>query len=129
MDNPCLVKQFYGGGDRVIKTKLILETLEEKYAHKEQVPFDNLSVEHVMPQTLSVWWQNELGNDWEETHDLFLHTIGNLSLTAYNTELSNDDFPIKKQRLNESHLEINKYFNALNTWTRADIEQRAEVLV
>lgn len=120
--------KFYGGGDRVIKTKLILETLEEKYAHKEQVPFDNLSVEHVMPQTLSVWWQNELGNDWEETHDLFLHTIGNLSLTAYNTELSNDDFPIKKQRLNESHLEINKYFNALTTWTRADIEQRAEVL-
>lgn len=120
--------KFYGGGDRVVKTKLILETLEDSYAHKEAVPFDNLTVEHLMPQTLSEWWQKELGDEWEETHDLFLHTIGNLSLTAYNTELSNDDFPTKKKTLNESHLELNKYFSALPNWTRKEIEQRAEVL-
>lgn len=120
--------KFYGGGDRVVKTKLILETIEEKYAHKEQVPFDNLTVEHIMPQTLSEWWQHELGIDWEETHDLYLHTIGNLTLTAYNTELSNDDFPTKKEKLNESHLEINKYFAPLQKWLRTDIEQRAELL-
>jgi uncharacterized protein with ParB-like and HNH nuclease domain len=120
--------KFYGGGDRVVKTKLILETLEDSYAHKEAVPFDNLTVEHIMPQTLSEWWQRELGDEWEETHDLFLHTIGNLSLTAYNTELSNDDFPTKKKTLNESHLELNKYFSALSNWTRKEIELRAEVL-
>lgn len=120
--------KFYGGGDRVVKTKLILETLEDSYAHKEAVPFDNLTVEHVMPQTLSEWWQKELGEDWEETHDLFLHTIGNLSLTAYNTELSNDDFPTKKKTLNESHLELNKHFSSLPNWTRKEIEQRAELL-
>lgn len=120
--------KFYGGGDRVVKTKLILETLEENFAHKEAVPFDNLSVEHVMPQTLSEWWQNHLGNEWEETHDLFLHTIGNLTLTAYNTELSNDDFPTKKKTLNESHLELNKYFSTLPNWTRNEIEDRSEKL-
>jgi len=120
--------KFYGGGDRVVKTKLILETLEDSYAHKEAVPFDNLTVEHVMPQTLSEWWQKELGEDWEETHDLFLHTIGNLTLTAYNTELSNDDFPTKKKTLNESHLELNKHFSSLPNWTRKEIEQRAEQL-
>lgn len=120
--------KFYGGGDRVVKTKLILETLEESYAHKEAVPFDNLTVEHIMPQTLSEWWQKELGEEWEETHDFFLHTIGNLSLTAYNTELSNDDFPTKKKTLNESHLELNKYFSSLPSWTRKEIEQRAEDL-
>ncbi|MEP7232151.1 MAG: DUF262 domain-containing protein [Ginsengibacter sp.] len=120
--------KFYGGGDRVVKTKLILETLEERYAHKEQVPFENLTVEHIMPQTLSEWWQKELGENWEETHDLYLHTIGNLTLTAYNTELSNDHFPKKRHRLIESHLELNKYFIDLNKWTRTDIEQRAEVL-
>ncbi len=81
-----------------------------------------------MPQTLSEWWQKELGEDWEETHDLFLHTIGNLSLTAYNTELSNDDFPTKKKTLNESHLELNKHFSSLPNWTRKEIEQRAELL-
>jgi len=120
--------KFYGGGDRVVKTKLILETLDEKYGHKEQVPFDNLTVEHIMPQTLSEWWQHELGSDWEETHELYLHTIGNLTLTAYNTELSNDGFPTKKEKLKESHLEINKYFISVNVWQRTDIEQRAEIL-
>lgn len=120
--------KFYGGGDRVVKTKLILETLEEQFAHKEEVSFDNLSVEHIMPQTLTDWWQTELGNTWEETHDLFLHTIGNLTLTAYNTELSNDDFPNKKKRLNESHLELNKRFASLPSWTRNEIEARSEKL-
>lgn len=120
--------KFYGGGDRQIKTKLILETIEEDYAHKERVPFDNLTIEHIMPQTLSVWWQTELGIDWEETHDLFLHTIGNLTLTAYNTELSNDSFPTKKVTFHESHLELNKYFTTVENWTRKDIEERAENL-
>ncbi len=120
--------KFYGGGDRQIKTKLILETLEESFAHKETVPFDNLTIEHIMPQTLSEWWQNHLGDDWEETHELFLHTIGNLTLSAYNTELSNDDFTTKKQTYNESHLDLNKYFSPISSWTRSEIEKRAEVL-
>jgi uncharacterized protein with ParB-like and HNH nuclease domain len=120
--------KFYGGGDRQIKTKLILETLEENYNHKEAVPFDNLTIEHVMPQTLSEWWQTHLGPNWEETHDLFLHTIGNLTLTAYNTELSNDDFPTKKSTLNESHLDLNSYFSSKTTWKRNEIEERAEKL-
>ncbi len=120
--------KFYGGGDRIVKTKLILETLEDSYAHKEAVPFDNLTVEHIMPQTLSEWWQKEIGEEWEETHELLLHTIGNLSLTAYNTELSNDDFPTKRKTLNESHLELNKYFSDIPSWTRKEIEQRAEEL-
>lgn len=120
--------KFYGAGDRQIKTKLLLETLEESFAHKEAVPFDNLTIEHVMPQTLSEWWQNHLGNDWEETHELFLHTIGNLTLSAYNTKLSNDDFTTKKQTYNESHLELNKYFSSTSSWTKSEIEKRAEVL-
>jgi hypothetical protein len=120
--------KFYGAGDRQIKTKLILETLEENFAHKEAVPFDNLTIEHVMPQTLSEWWQKHLGEDWEETHELFLHTIGNLTLTAYNTEMSNDDFTTKKRLYNESHLELNKYFFSLSSWKRTEIEGRTEAL-
>ncbi|MBK9290982.1 MAG: DUF262 domain-containing protein [Bacteroidetes bacterium] len=120
--------KFYGGGDRVVKTKLILETIESSFNHKEAVPFENLTVEHVMPQTLSEWWQEHLGKDWDETHELYLHTIGNLTLTAYNTELSNDDFHTKKRTLNESHLDLNKYFADIPQWTRAEIEARAETL-
>jgi uncharacterized protein with ParB-like and HNH nuclease domain len=120
--------KFYGGGDRQIKTKLILESLEENYAHKEIVPFNNLTIEHIMPQTLSERWQNHLGIDWEETHDLFLHTIGNLTLTAYNSELYNDDFIIKKSIYNEGHLELNKYFASKPAWNKKEIEERADTL-
>jgi uncharacterized protein with ParB-like and HNH nuclease domain len=120
--------KFYGAGDRQIKTRLILETLEEDFAHREAVPFDNLTIEHVMPQTLSEWWQNHIGQSWEETHELFLHTIGNLTLTAYNTEMSNDDFTTKKKTYNDSHLELNKYFSSISSWTRTEIEKRAETL-
>ena len=131
-DNEFLLRfketKFYGSGDRQIKTKLILETLEENFNHKEKIPFENLTIEHIMPQTLSEWWQKQLGEDWEEAHELFLHTIGNLTLTAYNTELSNDNFPSKKRTFNESHLELNKYFSNLTFWTRIEIEQRSESL-
>jgi uncharacterized protein with ParB-like and HNH nuclease domain len=120
--------KFYGAGDRQIKTKLILETIEENFAHKEAVSFDNLTIEHVMPQTLSEWWQNHLGDEWEETHELFLHTIGNLTLTAYNTKMSNDDFITKKKTYDDSHLDLNKYFSSLSSWKRAEIETRADAL-
>lgn len=120
--------KFYGAGDRQLKTKLILETIEESFAHKEPVPFDNLTIEHIMPQTLSEWWQNHLGDSWDEIHELFLHTIGNLTLTAYNTEMSNDGFMAKKKTYEDSHLELNKYFLPISNWTRTEIEERAESL-
>lgn len=120
--------KLYGVGDRLTRAKLILETIEETFGHKEQVAFSDLTVEHVMPQTLTEWWQNHLGEDWGITHDLWLHTIGNLTLTAYNSELSNDTFLEKHNRLSKSHLEINKYFTEKHTWNKDDIEQRASYL-
>jgi uncharacterized protein with ParB-like and HNH nuclease domain len=120
--------RFYGGGDRVVKTKLILETIESSFNHKEAVPVENLTIEHIMPQTLSEWWQEHLGEDWDETHELYLHTIGNLTLTAYNTELSNDDFQTKKKTLIESHIDLNRYFTDIQQWTRSEIETRSEIL-
>ncbi len=116
------------GGNRSEKGKLILESLEECHRHKEVVDFENLTIEHVMPQTLSAAWQQELGDDGAETHELWLHTLGNLTLTAYNSELTNSSFAQKKERLSQSHLELNRYFQSQATWTRTDIEQRAEKL-
>jgi uncharacterized protein with ParB-like and HNH nuclease domain len=120
--------KLYGAGERLIKTRLILETLESAHGHKEQPGFDNLTVEHMMPQTLTDWWQNHLGEDWQADHELFLHTLGNLTLTAYNSELSNDSFLKKRQHLNNSHLELNTYFQSVTEWNRAAIEARSKVL-
>jgi len=123
-----LESKLYGGGDRSIKTKLILETIEESFAHREVVPFTNLTIKHIMPQTLSEWWQNYLGNEWEIVYELQLHNIGNLTLTGYNSELSNDDFYSKKKFYTDSHLEINKYFANVNEWKKTDIERRARTI-
>ena len=119
---------FYGSKDRTAKCKLILETIEEAYQHKELVDFDGLTVEHIMPQTLTKDWETLLGEDWEETHELYLHVIGNLTLTGYNPELSNLPFDQKKDILAESHLEINKYFSNKQKWNKDEIDWRSYVL-
>lgn len=116
------------GGNRSEKTKLILESIEESFKHKEKVFFGELSIEHIMPQTLSEWWREHLGEDWAITYELYLHSLGNLTLTAYNPELSNNDFIQKKNHYNNSHLELNKYFHKKEFWRREDIEERAEYL-
>jgi len=120
--------RLYGGGDRRTKTKLILETFESSFQHREQVPFDNLSIEHVMPQTLTEWWQNHLGEEWQEDYELSLHTLGNLTLTGYNGELSNMDFSSKRKILLQSHLNLNNYFGNIGVWNREEIERRSNTL-
>lgn len=120
--------KMYGSGDRAIKAKFILDTIEESYNHKEKITLVDLQIEHIMPQTLSESWQAHLGEGWETAHELLLHTIGNLTLTGYNSKLSNDDFESKKDIYADSHLEMNKYFDNVCSWKREDIEQRSNEL-
>ncbi len=120
--------KLYGSGHRANKTKFILETLEAKHHHKEQVPFHELTIEHIMPQTVSNWWKQHLGESWQTDYELYLHTMGNLTLTAYNAEMSNDPFDEKRQRLTQSHLELNKYFYKTEKWNKVEIEKRATLL-
>ena len=115
--------KLYGTG-RTCKGKLILESIEESFHHKEQVSFTNLTIEHIMPQTITKWWQEHLGEEGDITHDLLLHSLGNITITAYNGELYNAEFIQKKEILINSHLEINKYFENQETWKREDIEKR-----
>lgn len=122
------LSKLYGGGDKIKKTKYLLSRIETSYGHKELIDFEPLTIEHILPQTISEHWKKDLGGKWEETHDLYLHTLGNLTLTAYNPELSNDNFTEKKKILHESHLELNKYFQSKNCWTGEEIKQRAEYL-
>ena len=121
--------RLYATGERASKTRLILESLELAHQHKERVPFGNqITIEHIMPQTLTGWWEDHMGDEWQDTHELYLHTLGNLTLTGYNSELSNDTFPQKQQRLMQSHFEMNRYFQATLQWKRQDIEDRSKVL-
>ncbi|MCE9575495.1 MAG: HNH endonuclease family protein [Deltaproteobacteria bacterium] len=120
--------QLYGPGDRGKKTLLILSRLEAGLGHKEQVAASALSIEHVMPQTPTDWWKAHLGDDWEETHDQLLHTLGNLTLTKYNSELSNRPYPEKRAMLASSHFELNRYFAEVEHWNEGEIQRRADAL-
>ena len=121
--------KLYGSGERNDRTKLILESIEESFNHKEHIDFSNITIEHVMPQTLTNWWQEHLGEDWETTYDLYLDTLGNLTLTGYNPELSNSDFQSKCDYYKNSNIQLNKYFNDLERWDRDAIELRTMALI
>lgn len=120
--------RLYGAGDRIRKTKLLLERIEESCCHKERGSFEELTIEHIMPQTLTSDWEIHLGEGYSQTHELLLNTLGNLTLTGYNGEMSNSSFTIKKEILNSSHLELNKYFRIIERWDENAITERSQKL-
>jgi len=120
--------KLYGGGDRVSKTRLILDSLEESYAHKE-VSLEKCTIEHILPQHMTDWWRAHLGEQCEDTHEIWLHTIGNLTLTASNSEAADKSFSEKCQIYRNSSLQMNRhYFHNLTAWRQEDIELRAQIL-
>lgn len=121
-------RKLYGVGEARERAKLILERLEASWQSKEPVAMEGLTIEHIMPQTLSDWWREHLGAGSEETYELYLHTLGNLTLTGYNTELSNAPFDRKRNLLAQSKLSLNSDVSAKDSWTRDDIEERARAL-
>lgn len=116
------------------KCKLVLESLEEFYKHKEKVDFSNLTIEHIMPraggyaENLPDEWKKMLGENYEDIYLDYVDTLGNLTLTGYNPELSDSPFPKKKKLLSKSHVELNKYFTDSNKWTKDEIVKRSEYL-
>ncbi len=118
----------YAVGERLQKARLLLERIEDSFGHHETVEQRALTIEHVMPQTLTPWWREHLGENCDETHAVLLHTLGNLTLTGYNGELTNDTFPAKRKILLASHLELNREFAGLQQWTESEIKARAAIL-
>jgi Protein of unknown function (DUF1524) len=89
----------------------------------------HLTIEHVMPQTLNKSWIESLGENYDSIHQLYLHTLPNLTLTAYNSKYSNFDFLKKKtveNGFNESPLLINKFVKEKNNWNLSALEEREE---
>jgi uncharacterized protein with ParB-like and HNH nuclease domain/alkylated DNA nucleotide flippase Atl1 len=119
---------FQGRGQQKM---VVFRRLEESYGHGEPVDWDtaDLTIEHVMPQSLSDEWREAIeteGEDAEVVHDELLHTLGNLTVTAYNGELSNHPFERKKQILKDSNLELNKRISPEASWSRKEILARAD---
>ena len=113
-------------GDRL---NLVLWTLERAFGHKETPePSNNITIEHIMPQTLTEEWKAELGADASEVHRKWLHTIGNLTLSGYNPSMSNKPFSEKKLAFAEANFALSKSINSFGTWNETSIQRRGEML-
>lgn len=111
--------------------KFLLAAIENS-GSKEKIVIDSaITIEHIMPQQLSTKWEKMLGRDWQETHINLLHTLGNLTLTGYNSELSNKPFKEKKKLLEEYGAKF-KVLNVdvlnKNKWDAKTINARAKRL-
>jgi hypothetical protein len=105
----------------------------ENHSRKERVPVDEYTIEHILPQNenLSTQWQAELGSEWERIHKTYLHTLGNLTLSGYNSEYSDRPFTEKRDMsggFKESPLRLNQGLGSLVYWNEETIHQRAEKL-
>jgi len=115
----------YATAKRGTRLRIMLERLEESFNHKEPADLSSAQIEHVMPQTLTSEWVQELGDDAPQHHARLLHTLGNLTLTGYNPDLSNRPYLVKRELLKKSHFELNRHFEQVEHWTPAAIEARA----
>lgn len=105
----------------------------ENYGNKAPIIIENYTIEHIMPQNnnLSPEWQQMLGANWREVQKSYLHTIGNLTLTAYNSEMSDHPFMVKMDMgggFKESALRLNAYIVKLTEWNEQRIKERASLL-
>jgi predicted transport protein len=106
----------------------------ENFNRKELPVLEEYSIEHILPQNqdLNSWWKEALGENWSEIQSKYLHTIGNLTLTRYNSEFSDRSF-IEKRDLPDggfktSPLALNQGLGALATWNLETIQARANQL-
>ena len=105
-------------------------TAEDKdvYRHCDDGTY---SIEHIMPQHLTPTWQRELGENYQEIHETWLHRVANLTLTAYNSKYSNSSFMDKRTMENgfdDSGIRMNTWISRKDKWTLEEIAERSDYL-
>ncbi|UIJ71916.1 DUF262 and DUF1524 domain-containing protein [Aurantimonas sp. HBX-1] len=112
----------------------------ENHGRKERVLVDDYTIEHIMPQNekLSPEWRSELGPDWQRVQQAWLHTLGNLTLSGYNSEYKDRPWLFKRDQvtnssgepigLSHSPLRLNQGLETVGTWNEHAIKERADRL-
>ncbi len=126
-----ITKELYGRNKtKKKKTKYFLERLEN-FDTKEPVNTQECTTEHIMPQTLNLEWERDLGENFQAIHEKYLNTIGNLTLTGYNEKYSNNSFQEKRDMekgFKQSPLRLNQSLRDLEVFGEKEIEKRANDL-
>jgi hypothetical protein len=118
----------YSTAEKNARLRLILERLEVSFEHKEPADPSTATIEHILRQTLTDEWRLELGDAPDTQWTELVHTLGNLTLTGYNPELSNLPFRDKKPVLVASHYELNRQLSEVERWTPDAIRARGRAL-
>ncbi|PWC18963.1 DUF262 and DUF1524 domain-containing protein [Brenneria corticis] len=107
----------------------------ENHKHKEPIPVDEYTIEHIMPQCdnqaekVPTAWKAALGEEWQRVWETWRHTLGNLTLTGYNSEYSNRSFAEKRDMdggFKYSHLRVNDGLASLDVWNEETLLARAK---
>ena len=114
----------------------ILERMEnqdnnERHDVVKELTDKNITIEHIMPQTLSDKWKTALGDDWERIHEQYLHTMANLTLTGYNSQYSNLTFIEKRDMekgFKDSAFRLNNSVKSCEQWTETELKARQKEL-
>ncbi|GAA8806269.1 DUF262 and DUF1524 domain-containing protein [Helicobacter pylori] len=112
------------------KNRYFFERLEN-FDRKERVYTHEYTTEHIMPQKLTEEWKKDLGENFQEIHDKYLHTIGNLTLTGYNSDYSDKSFQEKRgmeKGFKDSPLRLNQGLRDLESFGEEEIKKRANDL-
>lgn len=114
--------------------RAILGWIDALHPSKEHAKLDGMSIEHILPQTLTPQWTDEFGKsltdeeDFDTEYEALLHTLGNLTFTNYNPELSNRPFAEKRALLAKSSVPANRDIAAHETWGAPEIRNRGSQL-
>ena len=105
----------------------------ENHHRKEHVTIEDYTIEHILPQNenLSQAWRDALGENWADIQAQYLQTLGNLTLTGYDSEYSDHPFPVKRDMeggFKDSPLRLNQGLGQLDTWNAGTIRSRADRL-
>lgn len=109
--------------------KFVLSAIEN--STKEHIEVSNLTIEHILPQKENAAvWKKEVGENYSRVYEVYLHTLGNLTITGHNSELGTKSFRDKKEiiRANSKAVILNREVLSADTWNEDAILHRAKVL-
>lgn len=101
---------------------------------------NKITIEHIMPQTLTTQWKADLGENWQSIYETYLHTFANLTLTGYNSSYGNHSFTEKKEGyidhkgnkvdgFKDSKFRLSSYLKMVDCWTINELKARQEILL
>ena len=120
-----LTRDFYN----FYNAKFVLEQIERTKSTETVGVTSEITIEHIMPRTLSEQWKQDLGDRVLEIYERYVNCLGNLTLTGYNSSLSNMCFEDKKTVYGKSNICITKDLVKYDAWGEAEIVQRSHSLI